>query len=813
MRNDIKRFFVAVLAACGLAVSAAQADRCPVAFSASAGGSVSSAGGQYNSGETVMCTATPAAGSRFVKWSGDVDEFHHHAPTLSVTVGTNALSYSASFAPMEEGEVALDYRGMCFPSNYMKNTVLFGYARNIWDMIEFDGKIYSTYGNASNYGPGYSGNSGAVTFGLIDPLTDALSLDYTTGEDQVRSFRIGDNGNLYAPGLDACGQGSTTYLYTRAKGGDWTKRIGGANTHMCDAIEWNGYEVAANRFSTNGSGFNAPNPNSGNGDNAYLPFSANLYYAAESMFRFAPNGASSYWVTTQMKQNGTANKYDLYPGFAYHKFDDVCFPCIGFKPYRPIRYGDSVLYGAAVRHNDHQHLPVNTSLFMASENTQAASSSDPELVVRTVQIGALTNMVSYTNTMAVGTTRTRTWDFLVKEQGERKIVLALIEQQTDRGCTTPTLMFVYASEGDLSEWREIFRFRTPEGTFARSFEYANGKFYFGLGSEADVGKGNQPNWMPLCSLNEKGASIYTGEIYSYAYDLFDEGNNPPALPTAAFASAAQTVQENAGTVSISVVLSQASSSAVSIPFTLGGTALAGTDYQISASPLTIPAGQTSGTIDIVLAADGLAEPAETISVVLGTPTGATLGATTTHTLTVAASEAPPPALPTAAFASAAQTVLENAGTVSIPVVLSQACNANGEVIGITNMKIASSSVEGMGFAIPISTALEYANHFLSGDPIIRPYLGVSMYDLSSNYYSSQTGIYIQSVESGSPAEKAGLQKGDVISAIDGKEVSSTAYLKYELYKHNVGDEVEITYTRNNKKNTTKVTLGSYDITT
>src|SRR5574344_1355591 len=416
------------------------------------------------------------------------------------------------------------------------------------------------------------------------------------------------------------------------------------------------------------------------------------------MFRFVPNGASSYWVTTQMKQNGTANKYDLYPGFAYHKFDDVCFPCIGFKPYRPIRYGDSVLYGAAVRHNDHQHLPVNTSLFMASENTQAASSSDPELVVRTVQIGALTNMVSYTNTMAVGTTRTRTWDFLVKEQGGRKIVVALIEQQTDRGCTTPTLMFVYASEGDLSEWREIFRFRTPEGTFARSFEYANGKFYFGLGSEADVGKGNQPNWMPLCSLNEKGASIYTGEIYSYAYDLFDEGNNPPALPTAAFASAAQTVQENAGTVSISVVLSQASSSAVSIPFTLGGTALAVADYQIPAPPLTIPAGQTSGTIDIVLAADGLAEPAETIIVELGTPTGATLGATTTHTLTVAASEAPPPALPTAAFASAAQTVQENAGTVSISVVLSQA-SSSAVLIPFT---LGGTALAGTDYQIPAS---------------------------------------------------------------------------------------------------------------
>lgn len=141
------------------------------------------------------------------------------------------------------------------------------------------------------------------------------------------------------------------------------------------------------------------------------------------------------------------------------------------------------------------------------------------------------------------------------------------------------------------------------------------------------------------------------------------------------------------------------------------------------------------------------------------------------------------------------------------------CNGNGEVIGITNMKISDSSVEGMGFAIPIETALEYANHFISGDPIIRPYLGIAMYDMSNNYFSTQSGVYIQAIEDNSPAATAGLQKGDVITDIDGKEVSSSAYLKYELYKHSVGDEVTITYTRNGKEGTATVKLGSYDITT
>jgi serine protease Do len=139
------------------------------------------------------------------------------------------------------------------------------------------------------------------------------------------------------------------------------------------------------------------------------------------------------------------------------------------------------------------------------------------------------------------------------------------------------------------------------------------------------------------------------------------------------------------------------------------------------------------------------------------------------------------------------------------------CNANGEVIGIVNMKLSSSKIEGMGFAIPIEVALEYAENFIDGKVITRPYLGVSMYDLSSSIFSTETGIYLKAVESGSPADKAGLKEGDIITKVNGKEVETTAYLKYELYKYKVGDEIEITYKRNNKEATTKVTLGSYDV--
>ncbi len=143
------------------------------------------------------------------------------------------------------------------------------------------------------------------------------------------------------------------------------------------------------------------------------------------------------------------------------------------------------------------------------------------------------------------------------------------------------------------------------------------------------------------------------------------------------------------------------------------------------------------------------------------------------------------------------------------------CNANGEVIGITNMKLASSSIEGMGFAIPIETALEYAESFISGEQIERPYLGISMYDLEANTLfrpnnnSNVTeGVYVNSVEDNSPASDAGLQAGDIITAIDDVKISSSAYFRYQLYKHDVGDEIKITYYRNNQEHTVKVKLTS-----
>lgn len=129
------------------------------------------------------------------------------------------------------------------------------------------------------------------------------------------------------------------------------------------------------------------------------------------------------------------------------------------------------------------------------------------------------------------------------------------------------------------------------------------------------------------------------------------------------------------------------------------------------------------------------------------------------------------------------------------------CNSNGEVIGINSLKLASSSIEGMGFAIPIEKALEYANIFISGEEIKRPFLGITMYD---SY--DVNGTYVYSVSENSTASLAGLKRGDIITKINGVSVNSSSYLKYELYKYNVGDTIKITYERNSIENEVKITL-------
>ena len=145
------------------------------------------------------------------------------------------------------------------------------------------------------------------------------------------------------------------------------------------------------------------------------------------------------------------------------------------------------------------------------------------------------------------------------------------------------------------------------------------------------------------------------------------------------------------------------------------------------------------------------------------------------------------------------------------------CDVSGKIIGVISLKIVEDRVEGMGFAIPIEDALKYANIIETGGSITRPYLGVSMLDLNQDYYLWQNritipedvedGVAIVSVENGSPADKAGLKKGDIIFELAGEHTGSIAKFKYELYKHEVGEKVEVRLYRNGKITKASITLG------
>ena len=146
------------------------------------------------------------------------------------------------------------------------------------------------------------------------------------------------------------------------------------------------------------------------------------------------------------------------------------------------------------------------------------------------------------------------------------------------------------------------------------------------------------------------------------------------------------------------------------------------------------------------------------------------------------------------------------------------CNANGEVIGITSLKLISSGVEGMGFAIPIEDAVEKAEQIISGDVSAYPVIGISMLDFSNAYYSQyyslirnsglENGVIVTSVENGSAADEAGIEANDIITAIDGEEVLNSAYLRYYLYQHSVGDDITITVYRDGNTRDLKLTLSA-----
>ena len=144
-------------------------------------------------------------------------------------------------------------------------------------------------------------------------------------------------------------------------------------------------------------------------------------------------------------------------------------------------------------------------------------------------------------------------------------------------------------------------------------------------------------------------------------------------------------------------------------------------------------------------------------------------------------------------------------------------DSSGAVIGINSSKYADTSVEGMGFAIPINTAIPIINDIVKAQTVSedeQAYLGIKGTNVTSEYaqyYNLPEGIYVSSVTSGSPADKAGIKKGDVIVKYKGKDVTTMDGLQEKMALCKAGDKVEITVKRADngeyKSVTCNVTLG------
>ncbi len=144
-------------------------------------------------------------------------------------------------------------------------------------------------------------------------------------------------------------------------------------------------------------------------------------------------------------------------------------------------------------------------------------------------------------------------------------------------------------------------------------------------------------------------------------------------------------------------------------------------------------------------------------------------------------------------------------------------NSDGEVIGINSAKYADEDVEGMGFAIPISTAIPVIQDIINSEEVSedeQAYLGITGSDISSEYaeyYNMPEGIYVASVSDGSPAATAGLEKGDVIVSFNGSDTTTMDGLKEKLERCKAGDKVKVVVKRlengEYKSVTLSVTLG------
>ena len=136
-------------------------------------------------------------------------------------------------------------------------------------------------------------------------------------------------------------------------------------------------------------------------------------------------------------------------------------------------------------------------------------------------------------------------------------------------------------------------------------------------------------------------------------------------------------------------------------------------------------------------------------------------------------------------------------------------NSEGKVIGVNTLKVSSTGVEGIGFAIPINSTKDIYKQLIESGKVKRPYIGITgqtINEETAKKHNLVVGVYIRDVSTFSPAEKAGLKAGDVITGIDNKTISTIDELTDIISSHSIGDTVTISYYRNGNTENINVKL-------
>ena len=137
-------------------------------------------------------------------------------------------------------------------------------------------------------------------------------------------------------------------------------------------------------------------------------------------------------------------------------------------------------------------------------------------------------------------------------------------------------------------------------------------------------------------------------------------------------------------------------------------------------------------------------------------------------------------------------------------------NSQGQVIGINTLKVSSTGVEGIGFAIPVNSTTDVIDQLKTYKKVKRPYIGISGRDLNeatAKRYNMVEGVYIITVDEFSAAEKAGLKIGDVIIEADGKKIKTMNELNEIKNTHSIGDSMKLKIYRDGSEKEITLVLG------